>query len=125
MKLRGARDGHDPRFAGEEPGQRDLTRRRSPGRGDLPHPVDKREVVLEGFGTEARDAGAQVVVLVNRGRGADRAGEEAFAQRTVRDEADAEFAAGVEDAFLRAPPPERVLALNRGDGLNGVGPPDG
>src|SRR4029434_4134128 len=49
----------------------------------------------------------------------DRSGQESAAERTVRDEGDAEFAAGGEDAVgLDVPGPQRVLALQSGDCVN-------
>jgi hypothetical protein len=55
----------------------------------------------------------------------DRAREEALAQGAVGDEPDPELLAGRQHRLLRAPPPQRVLALDRRDRLDGVDPADG
>ena len=62
--------------------------------------------------------GSNVVV------GADRAGEEALAERAVGHEADPELFARGEDLLFGTSPPQRVLALHRRDGLDGVGASD-
>ena len=56
--------------------------------------------------------------------GVDGSGEEPFAQRAERDEPDAELGKCRDDLGLRGPPPQRVLGLQRGDGLHGVGAAD-
>ena len=55
----------------------------------------------------------------------DFAGEKAFAERAEGNEADAELFEGGDDFFLGLAPEERVFALQRGDGLNGMGAADG
>ena len=54
----------------------------------------------------------------------DLAREEALAQRAVRHEADAELLQRRQHLRLGRPPPQRVLALEGGDRLDGVGPAD-
>src|SRR5262249_51342199 len=51
----------------------------------------------------------------------DLAAEEAAAERAVGDEADAELAAGGEDAVFRIAAPQRVLALQRRDRMDLAG----
>ena len=50
----------------------------------------------------------------------DFAGEEAFPQRTEGNKSDAEFLERRHHFRFRLSPPQRVFALQRGDGLNGV-----
>ena len=52
-------------------------------------------------------------------------GEEAPPERTERDEADPELLEGGQDRLLGLAPEQGVLALQRRDGLYGVGAPDG
>ena len=92
--------------------------------GDGAEQVDESLVGPPGLGVEARDGGADVVVG-ERGVLVDRAGEEAFAERAEGHEADAEFFEGRQDVGLGAPPPQGVLALHGGDGLDGVSATDG
>ena len=80
--------------------------------------------ICAGVALEPWDGAAKVASAEFRRR-VDLAGEESLAERAVGDEADAEFLAGVEDGFFGPAPPERVLALDRGDGLHGVGAADG
>ena len=54
----------------------------------------------------------------------DRSGEKALAERAERDEADAELLQRREYLLLGLAPPERVLALQRRDRLDGVGAAD-
>ena len=58
-------------------------------------------------------------------RSADGAGEEPAAQRRVRHEPHAELAAGLDVALLGVARPERVLDLERDDGVDFPGPANG
>ena len=64
------------------------------------------------------------VRLVKRRVLVDLAGEEAFAERAERDEADAELLERRHDLRLGLSPPQRVLALQRRDRLDRVGATD-
>jgi hypothetical protein len=55
----------------------------------------------------------------------DLAREEALAQRAERDEANAQLLERRQHLLFGLPPPQRVLALERGHGLNGVGAANG
>ena len=78
------------------------------------------------LGGEAGDRVLRMSSLANVVLSFDGAGEEALAERAEGDEADAELVEGREDFVLSgARPPQRVLALHRGDGVDGVGPADG
>ena len=72
---------------------------------------------------EAGDGGTEVAGGERRGR-VDGSGEEALAERAVGDEADAELGEDGDDVVLPVAPPQRVLALDGGDGMHGVGPAD-
>ena len=77
------------------------------------------EVALEVLALEARVVAAEVALreIVRR---PDLPGEEAAAERAVRDEADAELAAGRKHPVLRVARPQRVLGLERRDRVDGV-----
>ena len=68
---------------------------------------------------------ARMSVLANVVSLVDRAGEEALAERAEGDEADAEFFQRRQHLVLGPPPPQRVLALQGGHRLDGVGAADG
>ena len=85
------RDRHDPRLLRQQPGERDLGRRRaSCVPADLPEQVDQRLVGLPRLRREARHDVAEVGA-VELGVLVDLAGEEALAERAEGHEADAEF----------------------------------
>ena len=60
----------------------------------------------------------------NCGRGGDLTGQEPAPERAERHEADAELLEGGQDLVLGLAPEQGVLALQRGDGLHGVGAAD-
>src|SRR5689334_24458641 len=74
-------------------------------------------VVGEGIAGEAR-IGAAEIIRRQGVRRLDLAGEEGTAQRAIGDEGDAELAAGGEELALRPAGPERILALQRRDGMH-------
>ena len=82
-----------------------------------------RRLLLEVLAGEARVGLAPVVVGELLG-GADRAGEEAVAERRVGHEADAQLAQQRQQLGLRVTGPQRVLGLQRGDRVDGVGAAD-
>ena len=92
---------------------------------DLTEQIDQRLVGFARFRREARHDVAEVGGLSNCVFCVDGAGEEALAQRAEGDEADAEFFERGQDLLFGLAPPERVLALQGGDGLHGVGAADG
>src|SRR5271170_8409756 len=53
-------DRNDPRFLGEQPCQRDLSRRRIVPRGDMAEEIDDWLVGLPSIGSKAREPGANV-----------------------------------------------------------------
>ena len=123
MQLRGARDRNDPRLLGEQPGERDLGRRRLLPLRDLAEQIDQGLVRLPGLRREARDDVAEVGAVERRVL-VDLAREEALAQRAERNEADAEFLERRQHLLLGLPPPQRVFALECRDRLDGVGATD-
>ena len=124
MELGCAGDWNDPRLLREQPGEGNLR-----GRGVFPlrnfaEQIDHGLVGLQGFRREAGQGTAEVVAgecgaLVNL------AGEEAFAEWAVGDEADAEFFERGDDLLFGAAPPQRVLALQRCYRLHGMGAANG
>jgi large subunit ribosomal protein L32 len=113
------RDGNDVAAAYEYPRDRNLRRRHALALGDLLHAVGEPHVALEVGAREPRVTLPKIVVL-QLVRRAEAAGEEAAAERAVRDEPDAELAQRVEDLALGIASPQRILRLQRGDGMNGV-----
>src|SRR5207344_747213 len=85
---------------------------------------DEGHVGGQGVLLEAGDAGPEVAGG-ERGGGVDGAGEEALAERAVGNEADAQLLKDGDHVVFTVAPPQRVLALHRGDGLHGVGAADG
>jgi hypothetical protein len=121
MALGGAGDRHDPGLLGQQPGQGDLGRGSLLARGDRLEQIDQRHVGGPGVGGEARRDRAEVGGIQLGGL-VDLAGQEARAQRAERHEADAQFLAGGQDAVvLDVARPQRILVLQRGDRLHGVG----
>src|SRR5207247_1738384 len=117
LLLLGPRDREDVLAAREQPRERDLRRFRTAPGGDRFQRLDELEVALEIAGLEARLLAADVV------RGdvldfPDVAGEEPAPERRVGDEADAELAACGKDLVLDVARPERILRLERGDGMH-------
>ena len=108
---------------GEDPGQRDLRGCGLAAFGDDRDQVDQLLVRSAGFLGESGQLSAQVAF--GEGGGAvDGAGEEAFAEGAERYEPDAELDQGGQDLGFGFTPEQRVLALQGGDGLDGVGAAD-
>jgi hypothetical protein len=78
---------------------------------------------LEARALEARVVAAEVVVAEILGLG-DGAGQEAAAERAVGDQPDPELADRGEHLVLEVACPQRVLALQRADRMDGLGAPD-
>ena len=90
MQLRGARDRYNPRLLRQQPGERDLRRCRLLSFRDAGEQIDQRLIRLESLRREARQGAAEIGAVELR-IFVDLAGEEALAQRAVRDQADSEF----------------------------------
>ena len=109
---------------GQQPGQRDLGRRNFPFGGELPYAVDDPES-RRGAAGEARDAAAPVALGEIGGR-ADRAGQEAAAERAVGDQARSRArAVSAGSPASRSRVHSEYSRLHRGDRMDGVGPADG
>ena len=112
--------------ARERPGDRDLRDRRALRLRERAERLDEREVALEVLAREARCGGAEVV----RGQRVGAflrpvAGEQAAGEHAVGGDADAELAAGRQDLVLDPAREQRVLDLQVGDRVHGVGAADG
>ena len=123
LELRRAGDRHDPRLLGEQPGDCDLCRRRTLPLCDAAEQIDECQVRFPRLGIEAGDGVAEVVAVERRAF-VDLPGQEALAERAEGDEADSELLESRKDLLFRFAPPERVLALQRGDRLDGMGAAD-
>src|ERR1043166_1995373 len=116
-----ARDRHDVVAARQQPAQGQLRRRTALLARDLLDLADEVQVLLEVRSLKpgraaAEVAGGQVVELLEPAR------EKPASQRAVGHEPDAQRPAGRQDVVLRIPTPERVLRLQGGDRMHGVGP---
>ena len=86
--------------------------------------VDERQICLARLGSAKRGTVLRKSSLEKLGARVDRAGEEPLAERAERNEADPELLEGGQDRLLGLAPPQRVLALQGGDRLDGVGAAD-
>src|SRR5215212_6086563 len=119
----GAGDRHDRGVLGEDPGQRDLGGGGVQTCRDSGDDVDQGLVGGAGFFGEPREVVSEVSIG-EAGGGVDAAGEEALAERAERHQADAQLEQGGQDFGFGFTPEQRVLTLQRGDGLDGVGAAD-
>jgi len=117
VRLRGPGDRHDPRLLRQQPGNRDLSRRRLFPGCDFPELIDQGLVCLPSLRREAGNDVAEIGAVERRVL-VDGAREEALAQRAVGNEADSEFLEGRKYLLLGLPPPQRIFALDRGDRLD-------
>src|SRR5437773_1974835 len=118
----GAGNRDDVVAVGEQPRERELAGRAAflPGeRFDAP---DKIEILLKVVTLKARMVLAPIA-LGDVLRTRDLAGEEPAAERTIRDEPDAELPYGAEELVLDVAAPQRVFRLQRSDGVDRVRPP--
>src|SRR4051794_16068944 len=107
----------------EEPGDRDLARLDAERPRHLPHRLRGPHVGVEILPLVTGVAAAEIAFGILL-RPLDLAGQEAAAERRERHQADAELADGRQDVPLQVPLPQRILALQRGDRVDGVGAPD-
>src|SRR6185369_3718874 len=119
MKLRRPGDWYDPRLLREQPGEGDLSGRRLLAFCDCAKQIDQRLIRLASLWGEARDDVAEIGAIELRIFG-DLAGEEALTERAEWNESDTELLECRQQLLFRAPPPQRVFALNCGDRLDQV-----
>src|SRR5437762_1351258 len=123
MQLRRAWNWNNPRLLSKQPSQRDLSRRSFLSFCNLAQQINQRLVHFSGLGRKSGERIAEVGA-VERCVFIDLARQEAFAERTVWNEADSQFLESRYHFFLRRPRPQRVFALKRGQRLDGVRAPD-
>jgi hypothetical protein len=124
LHLGGARNGNDPRFLREYPGERNLGHGRSFPLSKFIEQIDKNPVRFHRLCGEARQGGAVVVTAVELRLFVQSAGEVTSAERAVRNKTDAEFFKCRQDLLFRLPSHQGIFALNSGKRLNGMGPAD-
>ena len=112
VEFRGSWDRDDPGFLRQQPGERDLRRCRVLSFGKCSQPVHEGEIGLAILLRKTRHDVPEVVGI-ERGVRIDLAGEKSLAERTERDESDAQFFQRRQDLLFRLTPPQRVLALER------------
>src|ERR1700676_1497029 len=123
MQLRGAWDRNHPRLLRQQPRERDLSRRRFLPFCDAAEQINEGLIRLESLRREARQGTAEVGAVELR-IFFDRACEKALSQGAVRDKPNPEFLQGRYHFLFGSPRPQRVLALESGDGLDGVSAAD-
>src|SRR6266568_2176125 len=119
MQLRCSRDWNDPRLLGQQPCQRDLSRRRLLPFSNSAKQINQCLIRLERLRREARQHAAEVGTVEGRFL-VYLPREKPLAQRTVGNEADAEFFEGRYHFLLRGSRPQRVFALKRRDRLDAM-----
>src|SRR4051812_10936725 len=123
MHLARSGDWHDPGLLRQQPGERDLGRRGIPAGRNSAEQIDEGLVGLHRFGRETREPAANV------GAGEGRAGfnlsrQETLPERAPWNEADPQLFARRQHVRFRIPRPKGILALEGGDRLNSVRPPN-
>src|SRR5438552_7950383 len=106
-----ARDWYDPRLSGQEPRERDLRRCRLLPIRNVPQDMHDGLIRLPRLRREARNDVAEIRVHKRRFL-VDRARQEALAEGTEWHKPDAELLQGRQQLFLRASPPQGILALH-------------
>ena len=119
MQFRGAGNWNDPRLLRQQPRKGDLSGRCVLPFRDSTEQIDQSLICFSSFRRESRDDVAEVGAF-KFGALVDFPGEEAFAQRAERNEADPEFLQSWNHLRFRLAPPQRVFALERGHRLDGV-----
>src|SRR5450759_609056 len=116
--MLGARDGHDVVALVQHPGQSKLSGRHALLGGERLEALHELAVAAEIVALETWVTGAEIALVAHVVGRAEAAREEAAPDRGVGHEADAELAHGREQALLRVARPERVLGLQRRDGVH-------
>src|SRR5208283_3178801 len=109
---------------GQQPRQRDLSRRRLLPFSNRAKQINQGLIRLERLRRKARQRAAEVGAVKLRVF-VNFAGEKTLAQRAVGNEADAEFFEGRYYFLLRGSRPQRVFALEGRERLNGMGATNG
>src|SRR5271157_637161 len=109
MNLGGARNRHDPWLLCKHPGQSHLGTRGFLPVGNFADCIHYLLIGLPCLGAESWN-GASEVVRRKRGVCVDGTGKKSLAQRTERDESNAEFLECRKDLLFRLTPPKRILA---------------
>src|SRR5450830_1053276 len=120
----GARDGHDVVALVQHPSQSKLSGRHALLGGERLEALHELAVAAEVVALETWVTGAEIALVAHVVGRAEAAREEAAPDRGVGHEADAELAHGREQALLRVARPERVLGLQRRDGVHRVSTAD-
>src|SRR5262245_45097718 len=105
MQLRGAGNRHDPGLSGEQPGECDLPGCGANPLGNALQTIDEDLICLAILCIEAWHRVPEVGA-VERGRCCDLAGQESFAERTERHEANPELFESWQHFLLRLAIPQ-------------------
>ena len=117
---------HDPRSFPQQPAQRDLRRSHAAYSPELLQNIHDPGIGANRRRSETRKRLTVVVVGIELRVFVDSAAEKAAVERTVRNEADAEFAAHVKHAVsFHVAVHQMIFALNGGQRLNRMCPADG
>src|SRR5208282_444932 len=112
-----AGDGDNVVTLRQHPGERQLCRLTFFFARDLFHFLYQIQILLKVFALEAR---RQTAIIIRRQvfELLELAGKKPASERTVGDKADSEFAAGRQDFHFRIARPQRILRLQRRDGMH-------
>lgn len=118
-----SRDRHDMLTLGQQPGQRKLCWSAAFLRGHFPDQSDNLKILVEVLSLEPR---IMTAVIIRRQviEALDLTGQEAAAQRTVRNKSDTQFLDQRQDFILHLSAPQGVFCLQCSDGMNRVGAAD-
>ena len=111
MKFGRSRDRHDPRLLCEQPGERDLRRRRAFAFRDSLNQVDQGHIGLACFRRKTRNVVPEIGGI-EPGVFVDLPGEEPGAKRTKRHETDTKLFQRRQKLGLRTTPEQRIFALH-------------
>src|SRR5262249_25959660 len=116
LELPAAGDRHNPRLLCQQPGQCDLGWRRAFLRANLGEQVNHNLIRFDGLWRKAWIAAAYIGA-VERGALVDLAGEIPPAERAVGHKPNTQLLTSWQHLRFNISPPQRVLALQRRDGL--------
>jgi len=118
-QLSRAWDRDDPRLLGEQPSERDLSRRGILPGCKMAEQINDWLVGLSGIGSKAREPATNVGTGEGHG-GVNLPCQEALPKRAPRDEADPELFASGQNLRFGITCPKRIFALEGSDRLNSV-----
>ena len=122
--LLGARNGNDVVALGEHPGERELRGGAALRGSHLLYVLNERQIaseilVLKQWRLPTEIAGFEIFNVT------ESASEKTASERTIGNKTNSKFANRRENLGCRIPAPQRIFALERGDGMDRMRPPKG